>query len=116
MEELVDRLREHHVIVVLLTRYLDTSLDLDYIGADNARIGYEATQHLIQLGHTGMVYFAGTDSSTGHDRAFGYVRSCHACRKTRAVADGPSWPVACTSARRLPQVLGQATDPGGLQR
>ena len=92
VEELVDRLREHHVIVVLLTRYLGTSLDLDYIGADNERIGREATQHLIQLGHTRMVHFAGTDSSTGHDRAFGYVRSCHACRKTRAVADRPSWP------------------------
>jgi DNA-binding LacI/PurR family transcriptional regulator len=80
VEELVDRLREHHVIVVLLTRYLDTSLDLDYIGADNERIGYEATQHLIQLGHTGTVHFAGTDSSTGQDRAFGYVRAMPAAK------------------------------------
>jgi DNA-binding LacI/PurR family transcriptional regulator len=81
VEELVDRLREHHVIVVLLTRYLGTSLDLDYIGADNARIGYEATQHLIQMGHTGMVHFAGTDSSTGHDRAFDtFVRAMRAAK------------------------------------
>jgi GntR family transcriptional regulator of arabinose operon len=78
VEELVEQLREHHVIVVLLSRYLDHSQDLDYIGPDNERIGYEATQHLIQLGHTGIVHFAGTDSSTGHDRAFGYVRAMRA--------------------------------------
>jgi DNA-binding LacI/PurR family transcriptional regulator len=75
VEELVEQLREHRVIVVLITRYLDNSPDLDYIGADNDWIGYEATRHLIQLGHTGIVHFAGTDSSTGHDRAFGYVRA-----------------------------------------
>jgi DNA-binding LacI/PurR family transcriptional regulator len=78
VEELVDRLREHSVIVVLLSRYLDHAQELDYIGADNEWIGYEATQHLIQLGHTGIVHFAGTDSSTGHDRAFGYVRAMRA--------------------------------------
>lgn len=80
VEELVEQLREHRVIVVLLTRYLDNSRDLDYIGADNEWIGYEATRHLIQLGHTGIVHFAGTDSSTGHDRAFGYVRAMRAAK------------------------------------
>jgi DNA-binding LacI/PurR family transcriptional regulator len=80
VEELVEQLHEQGVVVVLLTRYLDDSRDLDYIGADNEWIGYEATRHLIQLGHTGIVHFAGTDSSTGHDRAFDYVRAMRAAK------------------------------------
>ena len=80
VEELVEQLRAQGVIVILLSRYLDHSRNLDYIGADNELIGYEATRHLIQLGHAGIVHFAGTDSSTGHDRAFGYVRAMHAAK------------------------------------
>jgi GntR family transcriptional regulator of arabinose operon len=75
VEPVIRQLTAHGVSVVLLTRYLDEVTDLDYVGADNQRIGFEATQHLIQLGHRGIVHFAGTVTSTGRDRALGYVQA-----------------------------------------
>lgn len=77
IDDLIDRLRARAVVTVLLARYLDDGVDLDYVGADNERIGYEATRHLIDLGHTGIVHLAGTTTSTVRDRALGYVRAMH---------------------------------------
>jgi DNA-binding LacI/PurR family transcriptional regulator len=78
VDTVIRELRARGVVVVLLTRYLDGFDDLDYVGADNQRIGYEATRHLLELGHTGIVHLAGTTSSTARDRALGYV---HAMRE-----------------------------------
>jgi len=75
IDDLIERLRARGVVVVLVARYLDDRHDLDYVGADNERIGYEATQHLLELGHTGIVHLAGTTTSTVRDRALGYVRA-----------------------------------------
>ncbi|HEU5098158.1 MAG TPA: GntR family transcriptional regulator [Roseiflexaceae bacterium] len=75
IEPLIHQLRAHGIIVLLLTRYLEGFPDVNYVGADNERIGYEAAQHLIQLGHTSIVHVAGTRSSTAHDRANGYIRA-----------------------------------------
>ena len=109
VEELVEQLREQRVIVILLTRYLDNSRNLDYIGADNELIGYEATRHLIQLGHAGIVHFAGTDSSTGHDRAFGYVRAMRAAKLVPALVAPPG--EAILAPRELAEhVLGDDAD------
>jgi LacI family transcriptional regulator len=38
-------------------------------------LGYEGTRHLIELGHTGIIYHGGTTHPTGRERAFGYVRA-----------------------------------------
>jgi DNA-binding LacI/PurR family transcriptional regulator len=65
------------VVVVLVSRYLDTSLDvdLDYVAPDNQRVGYQATRHLLELGHTGIVHLPGTRTTTVRDRAIGYIRA-----------------------------------------
>jgi LacI family repressor for deo operon, udp, cdd, tsx, nupC, and nupG len=77
IDVLVRELQARGVVVVLLARYLDTrlDLDLDYVSVDNQRIGYEATRHLLELGHTGIVHLPGTRTTTVRDRAVGYVRA-----------------------------------------
>jgi GntR family transcriptional regulator of arabinose operon len=73
--KILHELRAKGVIVMLLTRYLDNFADVDYIGTDNQLIGNEATQKLIDLGHTGIVHIAASRSSTALDRATGYVQA-----------------------------------------
>jgi GntR family transcriptional regulator of arabinose operon len=77
MDGLIGELRAQGVVVVLMARYLDTllDLDLDYVSADNERIGYEATRHLLELGHTRIVHLPGTRTTTVRDRARGYVKA-----------------------------------------
>jgi DNA-binding LacI/PurR family transcriptional regulator len=109
VEELVERLREQRVVVVLLSRYVDNSIDLDYVGADNEWIGYEATRHLIQLGHAGIVHFAGTDSSTGHDRGLGYVRAMRAAKLAPLLVARPG-EAGLAPAELAEYVLGEDAD------
>ncbi|HEY1295789.1 MAG TPA: GntR family transcriptional regulator [Chloroflexota bacterium] len=63
------------VVVVLLARQLNSRLDLDLdsVSVDNQRIGYEATRHLLELGHTRIIHLPGTRTTTVRDRAIGYV-------------------------------------------
>jgi DNA-binding LacI/PurR family transcriptional regulator len=75
IDRVIADLRARGVIVVLVARYLESMFDLDYVGVDNERIGYEATRHLLELGHTGVVHLAGTRTSTVRDRTMGYVRA-----------------------------------------
>ena len=77
IESIIAELRARGVVVVLVARYLDTGLDLalDYVAADNERIGYEATRHLLELGHVGIIHLPGTRTTTVRDRAIGYVRA-----------------------------------------
>lgn len=89
VEPVVRELRAKGVEVVLVTRYLEQYRDLDYVGADNERIGYEATQHLVQLGHTGIIHFAGTITSTGHDRAVGYISAMQQAELDPQIFIGP---------------------------
>ncbi|HEY1296369.1 MAG TPA: substrate-binding domain-containing protein [Chloroflexota bacterium] len=77
IDNLINQLRARGVVIVLVARYLDTRADLDYVGADNERIGYEATRHLLELGHNGIIHLAGTKTTTARDRALGYVRAMH---------------------------------------
>lgn len=71
----IRRLRENGIYVMLLTRFVESEFNLDYVGADNERIGYQATQHLLQLGHTRIVHIAAKGTSTALDRARGYLRA-----------------------------------------
>jgi DNA-binding LacI/PurR family transcriptional regulator len=52
--------------------------DCDFIGVDNKQIGYLATRHLIELGHTRIIYVGGANYSTNCDRASGYVKAMSA--------------------------------------
>lgn len=74
-EQMIRQLQDEGIIPLLLTRYVKNCEDIDYIGADNQLIGSEATQHLIDLGHTNILHIAGSRTSTASDRATGYVRA-----------------------------------------
>jgi len=71
---ILDDLRAHGALVQLLGRWVDYP-HCDYVGANNELIGYQATQHLIHLGHTQIIYQGGSAHPTGRDRAAGYVRA-----------------------------------------
>jgi|GEM_PF-1242596 GntR family transcriptional regulator of arabinose operon len=71
---ILDRLRARGVSLVMIARFWDYR-EADYVGADNERIGYEATRHLIELGHTGIVHLTYAYGSTARGRAGGYVRA-----------------------------------------
>ncbi len=58
----------------MIARFWDYP-EADYVGADNEGIGYEATRHLIELGHTGIVHLTYAYGSTARGRAGGYVRA-----------------------------------------
>jgi len=75
IDVIVAELVARGVVVVLLARHLNSrlDLDLDYVSVDNERIGYEATRHLLELGHTRIIHLAGTRTTTVRDRAIGYV-------------------------------------------
>ncbi len=66
------RLNDRDIPVVLANRTIENGR-VDYIGADNFRGGYLATQHLIKLGHQRIAHVAGTpDASTSLSRSAGY--------------------------------------------
>jgi DNA-binding LacI/PurR family transcriptional regulator len=74
MFAMMDQLKQRQIPSVMVVRYIDYP-GVDFIGADNERIGYDATRHLIEMGHTGIVHFTGLYGSTGRDRAAGYLRA-----------------------------------------
>jgi GntR family transcriptional regulator of arabinose operon len=74
MTPILDDLLNHGALVQLLGRWVDYPR-CDYIGANNELLGYQATQHLIQLGHSQIIYQGGMSHPTGRDRATGYVRA-----------------------------------------
>lgn len=71
---ILDRLHDRQVALVMIARLWDYR-DADYVGADNERIGYEATRHLAELGHTGIVHLTDAYGSTARGRAGGYLRA-----------------------------------------
>lgn len=90
--DVLRQLRAKGVIVVLLTRYLDNFAGVDYIGADNRLIGIEATQHLIELGHSSIVHIAASSTSTAFDRAAGYVQAMTEAGLTPKIFMAPDEP------------------------
>jgi len=68
---LVNRLRRMNIPLVLVGRHADLN-QVDVITTDNRDIGYRATRHLIDLGHTHIAYLGLLGYSTGDDRAAGY--------------------------------------------
>jgi DNA-binding LacI/PurR family transcriptional regulator len=51
--------------------------EYDFIGADNQQIGYQATRHLIELGHTQIVYAGAASYPAIYDRTQGYITAMH---------------------------------------
>ncbi len=71
MSSTLSRLRRLNVPVVCIGRAV-TSKGIDIIATDNQAIGYEATRHLIDLGHKHIVYIGLMGYSTGDERVAGY--------------------------------------------
>jgi len=68
----IDSLRDRHLPVVLLVRYL-FDVDIDYVGADNALGAALAVEHLIAHGHRRIAFIGGpAASSARRDRLRGY--------------------------------------------
>jgi DNA-binding LacI/PurR family transcriptional regulator len=84
----IDRIRATGVVVVLIGRKIDYP-QVDYVGADNEGIGYQAVRHLMQLGHTRIAYIGDATQSTGHDRAAGYIRAMQEANLTPRLFRGP---------------------------
>jgi len=70
----LDRLRERNIPLIFIGRPGPSQL-IDSISTDNELIGWQATHHLIDLGHRRIVHLCLSGFSTGHDRAAGYVRA-----------------------------------------
>lgn len=48
---------------------------VDSVSVDNIQVGYQATKHLIELGHRRIIHVGFRDYSTGQDRAEGYLNA-----------------------------------------
>jgi LacI family transcriptional regulator len=82
-KERVQPLQEQRIPVVTFDRQYD---DTDTILLDNYQGGYDATEHLLQLGHTRIACISGPDAGTrSNDRVLGY----QAALATAGVASDP---------------------------
>lgn len=77
IRSMLNDLRAQRALVQLVGRGIDYP-DCDFIGVDNQQIGYLAARHLIELGHTHIVYIGGAHYSTNCDRTKGYVKAMSA--------------------------------------
>lgn len=71
MSRVVRRLRQAGVPFVFIGRS-SLEMQVDSISPDNQQIGYQATRHLIDLGHRNIVHMGFSDYSTGKSRLEGY--------------------------------------------
>lgn len=76
MIERVERLGSR-LPVVLMARFYPELAGYDYVGVDNTEIGYQATRHLVELGHRQVIFLGAPAATSGADRARGYVRAMH---------------------------------------
>lgn len=67
----IQRLRRAKVPFVFIGRQ-DTDVQVDSVAPDNQQIGYQATRHLIDLGHRRIAHLGFSDYSTGRSRLEGY--------------------------------------------
>lgn len=68
------RLRQAGVPFIFIGRHIKNN-DVDSIAPDNHQIGYQATKHLLNLGHSRIVHLGLSDYSTGLARLNGYQRA-----------------------------------------
>jgi LacI family transcriptional regulator len=71
----VELLQKQKVPTVILDRKLP-NVDIDSVRADSEEGAYQATRHLIEIGHTDIALLNGPeDVSTAKDRALGFCRA-----------------------------------------
>ncbi|MFD1419827.1 GntR family transcriptional regulator [Lactiplantibacillus songbeiensis] len=78
------QLKLAHLPIVLLDKQFP-ELGLPVVAADNFTGGQLATEHLIQLQHTQILFYAQAESvlpSSVYDRYFGYLTALHAAKLT----------------------------------
>ncbi|NDJ75238.1 MAG: GntR family transcriptional regulator [Chloroflexi bacterium] len=71
---LINRMRQQNTPLIFIGRP-SPSPSVDSVSTDNHRIGYDATRHLIDLGHRSILHVGLPDYSTGQDRAAGYSQA-----------------------------------------
>lgn len=71
MRRIVQRLRRANVPFVFIGRS-SQEIQVDSVSPDNQQIGYQATRHLIDLGHRNIAHMGFSDYSTGKARLEGY--------------------------------------------
>ena len=67
----IQRLRRANVPFVFIGRH-DADVQVDSVSPDNQQIGYQATRHLIDMGHHRIAHLGFSDYSTGAARLEGY--------------------------------------------
>ncbi len=67
----IQRLRRASVPFVFIGRH-DADVQVDSVSPDNQQIGYQATRHLIDMGHHRIAHLGFSDYSTGAARLEGY--------------------------------------------
>jgi len=74
ISHVLDRLRRGNIPLVFIGRDSPTK-GFDVVTTDNEAVGYQATHHLIELGHRHIIHLGLLDYSTGNERAAGYQRA-----------------------------------------
>jgi LacI family transcriptional regulator len=89
----LQRLRDARMPFVLLLRHFADDHQTDFVITDNVTGGYEATRHLLDLGHRRIGHVAGPlEVSTAQERAQGYrkaLREAGILEDTELVVSGP---------------------------
>ncbi|WP_111646670.1 LacI family DNA-binding transcriptional regulator [Paranoxybacillus vitaminiphilus] len=76
--DMVERLKQWEIPVVLVAREMPSGEQFDYIGIDNVAGGRLVTEHLIQQGHRRIAFLGGfSGSSAWRDRKKGYCQAFH---------------------------------------
>jgi DNA-binding LacI/PurR family transcriptional regulator len=87
-EEHLRKLRENHVPFVIAGRR-SSGLSMPTVAVDNMAVGYQATQHLVGLGHRKIMFLSGpSDSATSRDRQQGHMQVMQANGYAPLVAEG----------------------------
>lgn len=101
----------HFAIPLVLVDRMIASLDTDYVGLDNHRAAFEATEYILSCGHRRVATVAGFEQiSTGSDRVDGY----RAALQAHGIAENPAFVrygkfrqdeayEACCDLMRLPE-------------
>jgi DNA-binding LacI/PurR family transcriptional regulator len=74
IHSILDHLRAQGIPFQLVGRWADYS-DCDFINVDNQQIGYLAARHLIELGHSQIIYVGAVSYSSTQERARGYIKA-----------------------------------------
>jgi DNA-binding LacI/PurR family transcriptional regulator len=67
----INQMRQRNIPLIFIGRPSPSPL-IDSVATDNHRVGFDATRHLIELGHRNILHIGLPDYSTGRDRAAGY--------------------------------------------